>query len=458
MSREIPRMLIIDDEQASCRTLKLHFGERGFEVDTAYSADEGITQFAKNGHDVVISDIRMPNRDGLSLLKEIRERSPDTPVIMITAFQDLDNTVAAMHSGAADCVPKPIDIEELEAAVDRAIKLRDGGATDGLVIDHNQPTDMIVGRSRSMQEIFKAVGMVSRSRVTALVLGESGTGKELVARAIHMASADAKEPFVAVNCAALVETLLESEMFGHERGSFTGAVGDRKGKAEIAGDGTLFLDEVSELSLRMQGKILRLLEEREFTPVGGNRTMISRARFIAATNVNLEERVADGRFREDLFYRLNVVSIRVPPLRERRDDISLLVEHLLKKINREIHRRIRHVPKNVMSALTAFDWPGNVRQLENVLTRSVVMAQGDVLDIVQLPDDRAGEMDSATFVPPDAGHALSLKEVEREHIIRALAQTDWHKGRTCEILGISRPRLERRIREYGISRDDIREN
>jgi transcriptional regulator with PAS, ATPase and Fis domain len=303
--------------------------------------------------------------------------------------------------------------------------------------------------------------MVSQSRVTALVLGESGTGKELVARAIHTASPDAGQPFVAVNCAALVETLLESEMFGHERGAFTGAVNTRKGKVELAGEGTLFLDEVSELSPRMQGKMLRLLEEREYSPVGGTATKISKVRFITATNVDLAERARTGEFREDLYYRLNVVSIRIPPLRERRGDIPLLVEHLLKKINREIHKGIRRVPSHVMDALMAYAWPGNVRELENVLMKAVVLAQGDILNIAELPAEIVGQttaigatgqatVASAVRSPSSA----SLKDVERDHIKQVLVEAGWHKGRACEVLGISRPRLERRIQEYGLRRDE----
>ncbi len=456
----MPRVLVIDDEQASCRTLKLHFTQRGFEVETALSAGEGLERLAARCADVVISDIRMPDRDGLSLLQEIGERYPDLPVIMITAFQDLDSTVAAMHGGAVDYVPKPIELEELDAAVDRAMSLRAEEGGDGLVLDSGAAAGTIIGRSRAMKEVFKSIGMVSQSRVTVLILGESGTGKELVARAIHQASPDAAQPFVAVNCAALPETLLESELFGHERGAFTGAVSAREGKVALAGEGTLFLDEVSELSPRMQGKLLRLLEEREYSPVGGTAAKISKARFITATNVDLAQRAKQGEFREDLYYRLNVVSIQIPPLRERREDIPLLVEHLLKKINREIYKGIRRVPSHVMEALVAYAWPGNVRELENVLMKTVVLAQGDVLNMADLPEEIAGE--GAAGAPgraardPAAQSALqaSLKEVERDHIKRVLAKTGWHKGRACRILGISRPRLERRIREYDLRPDE----
>ena len=302
-----------------------------------------------------------------------------------------------------------------------------------------------------MKEVFKSIGMVSQSRVTVLVLGESGTGKELVARAVHRASPDAAAPFIAVNCAALVETLLESEMFGHERGAFTGAVSARKGKVELAGTGTLFLDEIGELSPRMQGKLLRLLEEREYSPVGSGKTLRSDARFITATNLDLAARVKEGEFREDLYYRLHVVNLGLPPLRERLDDVGPLVEHLLRRINREVRKGIRRVTSDVMDALIAFDWPGNVRQLENVLMKAVVMAQGDTLTLADLPAEIAAGRTNGEGAETggETGH-MSLKDIERRHIEEVLASTGWHKGRACEILGISRPRLERRLREFAI--------
>ena len=447
----MPRLLIIDDDAASCRTLKLHFSQRGFDVESAANADEGLSRLLDAPADIVVSDIRMPGRSGLELLEDIRDRLPDVPVIMITAFQDLDSTVAAMHGGAVDYVPKPIDIDELDAAVDKALSMRTGGSEDGLVIDSGEAGGTIIGRSREMKEVFKSIGMVSQSRVTVLITGESGTGKELVARAVHKASPDAAAPFIAVNCAALVETLLESEMFGHERGAFTGAVSARKGKVELAGAGTLFLDEIGELSPRMQGKLLRLLEEREYSPLGGGKTLHSEARFIAATNVDLEARLKDGDFREDLFYRLHVVNIALPPLRTRPGDIGPLVEHLLKRINREVRKGIRRVASDVMDALMAFNWPGNVRQLENVLIKAVVMARGDTLTLSDLPPElAAGRQDgNGAGSRDEAGH-MSLKDIERRYIEEVLASTGWHKGRACEILGISRPRLERRLREFNI--------
>jgi DNA-binding NtrC family response regulator len=457
MGKFVPKIFVIDDDAASCRTLRLHYGQRGFEVDTASNAGEGLGKLLETPADVVVSDIRMPGRSGLELLEDIREHLPDVPVIMITAFQDLDSTVAAMHGGAVDYVPKPIDIDELDEAVDKALKIRAEDDSEGLIIDSGEAGGTIIGRSRAMKEIFKSIGMVSQSRVTALILGESGTGKELVARAIHMASPDAAAPFVAVNCAALVETLLESEMFGHERGAFTGAVSARKGKVEQAGSGTLFMDEIGELSPRLQSKLLRLLEEREYSPVGSSKTMLSNARFIAATNVDLAARVKTGEFREDLYYRLHVVNIGLPPLRDRRGDIGPLAQHLLKRINKEVRKGIRRVSSEVMDALVAHDWPGNVRQLENTLMKAVVMAQGDTLTLADLPAELSGGRADgnagagAGNWQAESNAHVSLKDLERRHIAEVLSSTGWHKGQACEILGISRPRLERRLREFNIS-------
>lgn len=455
----MPRLLVIDDDEAIALTLKLHFGQLGFEVKSAATAMEGLSAMGQADYDVVVSDIHMPGHDGLWLLEKISESHPDVPVIMVTAFHDLDNTVAAMHGGAVDFVPKPIDLDELEQAVARALNTH--GLTPGDDDDLVMSDDVvampkgIVGSSRAMQNVFKAVAMVSQSPVTVLLLGESGTGKERISRAVHDASPQSKQPFMAVNCAALVETLLESELFGHERGAFTGAVTTQKGKVEAAGEGTLFLDEIAEMSMVMQGKLLRLLEEREYSSVGSTKVKKSKARFVAATNVDLKERVEEGRFREDLYYRLNVFSISIPPLRERRDDIASLVRHLLAKVNRETKKNIRRVPSDVMNALIRFDWPGNVRELENVLLKAAVLTTGDILLSTNLPDEitmSAHEEDADTAsVFGDVDELVSLKELEHQHIRRVLACTGWHKGKACEILGVSRPRLERRIDEFGLT-------
>ncbi len=446
-------ILIIDDERAIRDTLDLHFRDRGFDIRLAATADEALADALDREVDLVVSDIRMPGRDGLSLLQEVVEKRPGLPVIIMTAYHDLDNTIAAMQGGAVDYIPKPIDIEKLDAAVDAALR-RTTGDGSAMTVGVAAPSATVVGRSAAMGEVFKSIGLVAQSRATVLILGESGTGKEVIARAVHTASPDRDKPFIAINCAALVETLLESELFGHERGAFTGAYSAHVGKVEMVGDGTLFLDEIAELSPPMQGKLLRVLEAREYSPVGSTAVKKSNARFIAATNVDLAERVAKGEFREDLYYRLNVVTMKVPPLRKRPEDIPQLVDHLLRRINRDLCKNVRQVAGELMEKLTAYSWPGNVRQLENVLMRAAVMARGDTLTSAGLPAELVGDMTAA----PDAaaggiqvdGPYCSLRDLERAHIEKVLAATGWHKGRACDILGISRPTLERKIKDFGL--------
>lgn len=447
----MPHILLVDDDRAICRTLDLHFQQIDYTVTVAHSAEDGINKAEDPDIDVVISDVRLPGADGMSLLSSIKALRPTLPVIMITAFHDFETTVAAMQGGAIDYVPKPIDLDELDAAVERA--LSQGRSGEGLVIGTaaGAGTTQIIGQSFVMKEVFKRIGLVAQSRITVQVLGESGTGKELVARAVHNASADRHHPFVAVNCAALVETLLESEMFGHERGAFTGAVSAHKGKVEQVGEGTLFLDEIAELSPPMQSKLLRILEEREYTPVGGSQVKTSKARFITATNVDLKERVASGQFREDLYYRLNVATINLPPLRERRGDIPLLTEFLLKKINKDLRKTIRRVSAEAIACLEEYRWPGNVRELENVLMKAAVLQRGDVLTPDCLPPELRHRVESGEISETGcSGTLCSLRELERDHIRRVLAETNWHKGKACDILGVSRPRLERRIKEFGL--------
>lgn len=449
-------ILIVDDDLAICQTLKSHFQKTGFQVSLANTAEDGIVIALASNIDAIISDIRLPGKGGLELLHEVRAQKPALPVIMITAFHDLEMTVAAMQGGAMDYVPKPIDLAELDAALGRALSSSGGaGHVSGeplIVGMADDTTTQIVGQSFAMKEVFKTIGLVAQSRVTVMILGESGTGKELVARAIHNASAEKKLPFVAVNCAALVDSLLESELFGHERGAFTGAVNAHKGKIEQAGEGTLFLDEIAELTPLVQGKLLRILEAREYSPVGSTQVKKSSARFITATNVNLQERVAAGEFREDLFYRLNVAAIHLPPLRERPGDIPRLVDFLLHKINRDLRKNIRRVSGETMACLNAYAWPGNVRQLENTLMKAAVMERGDSLGIDRLPPEisRAQEKPAPTSQPSPANDLRSLRELEKDHIERVLERTGWHKGKACEILDISRPKLERRIHEFNL--------
>jgi DNA-binding NtrC family response regulator len=446
-------ILVIDDEPASCRTLKLHFEDRGFSVETAGAVDEGMAFIKSQPFDLVISDIRMPGRDGFSLLEEVRDLKPELPVIMITAFQDLDSTVAAMRGGAVDYVPKPIDLEELEAAVDKAVINSAEESGDDIVFGEEDKSGVVVGRSPGMQEVFKLIGIASQNRVNVLIDGETGTGKEAVARAIHNAGTIAEKPFVAVNCSSQVESFLESELFGHENAGFSGAEGKRDGKVSLASEGTLYLGEINGLSPHLQGKLLRLLEDNDFTPLGATLPQRATCRFIVASDAELGGEVAAGRFREDLYYRLGVFSITLPPLRQRREDIPMLVERLVNKISKEACKTIRRIPSDCMDILVRYDWPGNVRQLENVLMKATVVAPGDALNANLLPEEIVtGKKPAISAQEIVSGQ--TLKELERDHIHSVLVATGWHKGKACQILGISRPRLDRRIDEFGFVRDE----
>jgi len=450
------KILIVDDDVASCRTLQLHLQSEPHQVEIAHSVNDGLERVRHNPPDLLILDIRMPGRSGLEGLPDFKALHPSLRVIMITAFHDMESTIDAMQKGADDYIHKPIDIDELDTAI-RTLLASPGASEDLLStsssVDHGQLT--MVGRSRLMKEVFKTIGLVAKGPATVLITGESGTGKELVARAVHRAGVHPDGPFVAVNCAALVETLLESDMFGHEKGSFTGAVSRQEGKFALARGGTIFLDEIGEMSLSMQAKLLRVLQYKEFTPLGAKQTQSTDARIITATNVDLERRVKDGGFREDLYYRLQVVNIHLPPLRDRKEDLLDLIQTLLGRINRELHRNVSHIARDVVECMEEYHWPGNIRELENVLMKSVALSQGDTLtrDLLPLP-----MCDSLVVAPTGRPvkplEQWSLEEMEQVHVKRVLDAAGWHKGQACEILGISRPRLRRMIRQYGLASPD----
>jgi two-component system response regulator AtoC len=442
-------ILVIDDNRLIRQTFKSHLTSEGFDVALAADGREGVEQFQKLQPDLVILDINLPVLDGIEVLKQIREIEKNAYVIMITAFDDMKTTVTAMKLGAFEYICKPIDYDELLLSIRKAQRMQEmDEKLDYLVTEasHEWSIDNIVGRTPQMREVFKTIGMLSRSTTTVLVRGESGTGKELVARAIHYNSINREEPFVAVNCTALAEGVLESELFGHVRGAFTGAVRDTRGKFEIAQRGTIFLDEIGDISPNIQAKLLRVVENREFSRVGGERIQRTEARIIGATNRNLEDSVRRGQFREDLYYRLKVVEIKLPPLRERREDIPELVAYLLEKVNRQLHTNVRKVPESVMKMLVAYDWKGNVRELENGLTRAVTLAHGDVLLAEHLPLLRSDGLGGALV----ADELTSLKEMERRYIAHVLKQARWNKSRASDILGITRPTLDKKIKDYGL--------
>ncbi|MBC8478420.1 MAG: sigma-54-dependent Fis family transcriptional regulator [Candidatus Delongbacteria bacterium] len=444
------RILVIDDDKAACRTLELFFQEAGHEVLTAGTAASGMETWRKSNPSVVLLDLMLPDGYGLDLLTEASQQGLPGVVIMITGHQDLDLTIQGMRSGAWDYIHKPLNIDELEQAVMSALALENNTENPALVVDllAEIHPEKIVGCSRALVEIHKKIGLTSRGQANVLITGDSGTGKELVARAIHRYTCPL-EPLVAVNCSAFVPTLLESELFGHEKGAFTGADRKKQGRFELAGSGTLFLDEIGDLDHALQVKLLRVLQEKVFERVGGTEEVEFKARVIAATNRDLESLVAAGSFREDLLFRLKVIEIDLPPLRERREDIPPLTEHLLLKINRELKREVTEVAPAVLQRLQNYDWPGNVRELENRLTAAVMLSNGKSLDI-DLP-----QPEGAAEPPPSSSSdwQSSLAQVESRHIAGVLKACGWNLGKTCDILGITRPTLRRKIEEYSLTRD-----
>ncbi|HSH70180.1 MAG TPA: sigma-54 dependent transcriptional regulator [Deferrisomatales bacterium] len=441
------RILIVDDDPALRRTLELILIRDGYTVETAADGAAGVELGTAGEVDLVLLDLRLPKMDGFDVLRELKRLRPTLPVIVITAHDDMETAIEAIRLGALDHLGKPLDLGELRDGIRRAaevVKVLRTASEPPEHPDREFTPHLIVGRSRAMKTVFKTIGAVADSAATVLIHGESGTGKELVARALHFKGKYRAAPFVPVTCAALASTLLESELFGHEKGAFTGAHQTKAGKFEMAEGGTLFLDEISEVSPDIQVKLLRFLQEREFERVGGTRTFKADVRVIAATNRNLTAMLADGSFRRDLYYRLRVVTIEVPPLRERRDDIPLLVNFFLAKIRRELHRTVEVIADEAMAVLLDHPWPGNVRELENALRRAVLLSPGRVLlpEALQLDDEVEG---------PQLPLVLqSLQAMEKHHIENVLTHTGWDKSRAAKILGISRPTLNKRIREYGI--------
>lgn len=452
------KILVIDDDSSISETLDLYLTEEGYTVFTALTGTAGLNSYVKNSPDVVILDIRLPDIDGFTVLEDLREEDENVKVIMITAHHDMESTIKAMKGGAFDYIHKPVNIEELDMAITKALKTQEmEKKISGLLHEPSRSFKVgdIIGSNKEMKEIFKTVGVVSQSKTTVLIQGESGTGKELIAKVIHH-NTSPDEPYIAVNCSAIVETLLESELFGHEKGSFTGAISRKLGKFELARYGTVFLDEISEMSLNLQAKLLRILQEMEFERVGGKDRVKVNARIIAATNKDLKGMVKEGKFREDLFYRLNIVAINLPPLRDRREDIPILVDYLLAKINKELHKRVLGVSNEMMAVFMKYRWPGNVRELENLLTRAVVVAKGQVLSWEDFPEltneGTDSSRDKRDDVSGEPGKLLTLDAIEEQYIRKVLRENSGvNKGEVCEILGISRPTFERKLEKYGIT-------
>ncbi|MDP8207261.1 MAG: sigma-54 dependent transcriptional regulator [Candidatus Electryonea clarkiae] len=449
------KILLIDDDVKLTESIELNVGENRYEWIIAHDGKTGLELLESAEPQLVLCDIRMPKMDGITFLKHAKETNPEIPVIMITAYEDMETTIKAMQFGAFEYVRKPVDTDELELTIDRALEtVQREKNLNRLVteISAQYRINNLVGSTPAMQEIFKTIGQLTMSRVSVLINGESGTGKELIAKAIHYNSAEKEHPFVAVNCSAIPEGLIESELFGHEKGSFTGAIATTKGRFEECGEGTLFLDEIGDVPVSMQVKLLRVLQEKEFSRVGSSKSIPFKARVITATHRDLKERVEQETFREDLYYRIAVVCIEVPPLRERREDIPKLAEYLTAKINREMETSIKIIEPDAMDVLKSYQYQGNVRELENILRHAAVMAKGEVLLREYLPEiigtEGEDSLDSNKSMFPE--ELVSLEEIERRYILYTLQKTDWKKKQACEALNIARTTLDRKIEQYGI--------
>ena len=444
-------ILVVDDEVNIRNALATMLEKKGHRVRGVGTGEEALDQLEAASADLVITDLRMPGIGGIEFLRRLKSTWPDTEVLVMTAYGSIDTAVEAMRSGAYDYLAKPIDRERFSVVVEKALE-RHALASENKQLRDRLETrarfDRMVGESEPLQGVYRLVEMVAGSDVTVLVTGESGTGKELVARAIHHKSPRAAGPFVTLNCGALPENLLESELFGYEKGAFTGAAGTKVGRFELADGGTLFLDEVGELSLKSQVDFLRVLETKEFRRLGGTKLVKVDTRIIAATNRNLEQAVAEGRFREDLYYRLNVVPIHLPPLRDRAEDIALMVDSFLREFAARHQRDPQEVSREALRFLRLYAWPGNIRQLRNVIERLVVTVREKTIQPEHLPEEIQASREGARTMVVKLG--TPLEEIERDVITRTLAEVTNHRERAAKLLGISLRALQYKIKEYGI--------
>lgn len=441
------KILVVDDEKIFRESLFHWFEEEGFDVTPVDSGEEALKVYDVDRFDIILLDIKMPGMSGLDLLAKIKQIDPHATVIMITAFASVSTAIQALKEGAYDYVTKPVDPDELTHLIHKALKdkelLRENIKLRERIDDLIRP-DNLIGESPQMRKIYELINTVANADTTVLIYGESGTGKELVAKAIHINSPRKYFPMITVNCGALPETLLESELFGHERGAFTGAQYKRKGKFEIADNGTVFLDEIGLVSAKTQIDLLRVIETKHFTRVGGNDLIPSNFRVICATNEPLDQLVKEGRFREDLYYRLNVFSITIPPLRDRREDIPLLADHFLKKYAEGMNKSIRNISKDAMEFLVNYDWPGNVRELENAIERAVVIRRSGDIKAEDLP-----------FNIHDRKHDVEedLESMEKKHIIKMLEKYSYNISKVAKVLGIDRVTLYNKMSKYNIERE-----
>jgi len=468
LSADKKQILIADDEANLRRVLAAQLVKDGYEVHAVENGQDAIEMLAENHVDVVITDLRMPKIDGMALLQHVVATYPDVPVIMITAHGTVDTAVAALKVGAFDYITKPFERAELRSVVEKAARTRELSERDVGPAPTEPGRFRLIGQSPSMVDVYNIVDKVADTPSTVLITGESGTGKELIARALHESSRRKDKPFIRVNCAAIPRDLIESELFGYEKGAFTGAVTSKPGRFELADGGTLFLDEIGEIPVNMQVKLLRVLQEQEFERVGGIKTIAVDVRLVAATNRDLAIEIERGAFREDLFYRLNVVQVHLPPLRERKSDIPLLVEHFVRRFNGRLSKHVKGVDEAAMEALLAHPWRGNIRELENVIERCILFAEGERVRVEDLPAPvRRPHGDESTRITPvdlvsgesaDSDGKLGLKEavreaagrVERELVVRALEQTSGNVTHAARLLKISRKSLQTKMKELGL--------
>ncbi len=451
-------LLILDDERNYLLILEALLEDEGYKITALPDPETGLAFLEDSEVDVVITDMKMPKVTGQEVLEHVKKTYPHIPVIIMTAFGSIESAVEAMKLGAFDYITKPFANEELLLSVTKASQFAEAQRENRLLrqnLEERYGLNRIVARDRAMRQVLDMVDKAAPSRSTVLISGESGTGKELVARAIHYASPRRNGPFVAVNCMAFNPGVLESELFGHEKGAFTGAVSRRRGRFELADKGTLFLDEVGELSPDMQVKLLRVLQERTFERVGGVEPVESDIRLVAATNKNLAEEIAAGNFREDLFYRLNVVEVNIPPLRERREDIPYLAAHFLENFSRENNKSFQGFTPEAMDYLSAYEWPGNVRQLENVIERCVVLAHQEMVGVEDLPpeikDEESQFKSAVDLLPARVNLAETLEKIEAALVRRALARSDFVQVKAADLLGVSKSLLQYKLKKYKIT-------
>ncbi len=456
------RILIIDDKENIRRLLSTDLMNQGWQVDTAADGATGVTLFHDVIYDLVITDVKMPGMSGLEVLEAVKEISPDTAVIVMTAFADMDDAILALKRGAADYLRKPFKLEEIRSAVEKALNTQRLIVENKLLrreVEDKYKFSQMIWRSKAMENVIESIKRLAAANSTVLITGETGTGKELVARAIHFNSPRKEKPFIVINCAAIPPTLLESEMFGHVKGAFTDAWQDKRGRFEDAEGGTLFLDEISETSPATQAKLLRVLQDGEFSRVGENKVRKSNVRVLAATNINLARAVDDGRFRKDLFFRINVLPIYVPPLRERREDIPLLIRHFLDISCRENNLSLRHFTPEAIQMLVEYDWLGNVRELQNLVERCCLMTQNNEIGMEALPPEivAARQPAAALFLTNDDDVSLKnalprlTEAVEKELILKALKKAKGNKELAATLLEISRRSLFYKLKQYDIS-------